>query len=76
MVWLQMAECALTMLTALADEVNNMDKARRTELVAATSSQWSDVAGLAIGFIPKQMAAGLLQSSGSTPAQPAEEGTS
>jgi len=66
----------LTMLMAVADEVKNMDKARRTVLVAATSSQWSDVAGLAIGFIPKQMAAGLLQSSESTPAQPAEEGTS
>jgi hypothetical protein len=53
-----MSECALSMLTALADEVNNMDRGRRRELVSATSSQWGDIAGLAQGFIPEQMAAG------------------
>ncbi|KAF6265368.1 hypothetical protein COO60DRAFT_1689898 [Scenedesmus sp. NREL 46B-D3] len=53
-----MSECALSMLTALAEEVNNMDRGRRTELVSATSSQWGDIAGLARGFIPEQMAAG------------------
>eukprot|EP00878_Enallax_costatus_P030732 GHUV01033512.1.p1 GENE.GHUV01033512.1~~GHUV01033512.1.p1 ORF type:complete len:442 (+),score=127.05 GHUV01033512.1:219-1544(+) len=53
-----MSECALSMLTALAEEINNMDKNRRKELVDATSSQWLDVARLAQGFIPEQMAAG------------------
>jgi hypothetical protein len=53
-----MSECALSMLTALAEEVNNMDRGRRRELVSATSSQWGDIAGLARGFIPEQMAAG------------------
>lgn len=53
-----MSECALSMLTALAEEVHNMDKGRRKELVAATSSQWADIAGLAQRFIPEQMAAG------------------
>lgn len=46
------------MLTALADEVINMDKNRRKELVDATSAQWLDIARLAQGFIPEQMAAG------------------
>jgi hypothetical protein len=46
------------MLTALAEEVNNMDRGRRKELVSATDSQWGDIAGLARGFIPEQMAAG------------------
>jgi hypothetical protein len=54
----QMSECALSMLTALAEEVNNMDRGRRRELVSATSSQWGDIAGLARGFIPEQLAAG------------------
>lgn len=54
----QMSECALSMLTALAEEVNNMDRGRRRDLVSATSSQWGDIAGLARGFIPEQMAAG------------------
>ncbi|WIA30245.1 hypothetical protein OEZ86_000336 [Tetradesmus obliquus] len=53
-----MSECALSMLTALAEEVNNMDRGRRRDLVSATSSQWGDIAGLARGFIPEQMAAG------------------
>jgi hypothetical protein len=53
-----MSECALSMLTALAEEVNNMDRGRRRELVSATSSQWGDIAGLARGFIPEQLAAG------------------
>jgi hypothetical protein len=54
----QMSECALSMLTALAEEVNNMDRGRRKDLVSATSSQWGDIAGLAVGFIPEQLAAG------------------
>jgi hypothetical protein len=37
-----------------------MDKGRRQELVAATSSQWADIAGLAQGFIPEQLAAGAV----------------
>jgi hypothetical protein len=53
-----MAECALSMLTALAEEVHNMDKGRRRDIVAATSSQWADIAGLAKAFIPEHMAAG------------------
>lgn len=53
-----MTECALSMLTALAEEVHNMDKGRRQEIVAATSSQWADIAALAQTFIPEQMAAG------------------
>ena len=58
LVLLQMTECALSMLTALAEEVHNMDKARRQEIVAATSSQWADIAALAQTYIPEQMAAG------------------
>ncbi|KAF8069517.1 IPO13 [Scenedesmus sp. PABB004] len=53
-----MSECALSMLTALAEEVHNLDKARRAELVAATAPQWADIAALAAGFIPEQLAAG------------------
>lgn len=53
-----MSECALSMLTALAEEVHNMDKGRRQELVAATGSQWDAIASLAQGFIPEQVAAG------------------
>lgn len=48
------------MLTALAEEVHNMDKGRRQELVTATSGQWGDIAALAQGFIPQRMAAGKL----------------
>lgn len=53
-----MTECALSMLTALAEEVHNMDKNRRQEIVTATSQQWNDIAALAQSFIPEQMAAG------------------
>lgn len=61
-VFLQMTECALSMLTALAEEVHNMDKNRRQEIVTGTSQQWTDIAALAQGFIPEQMAAGELAS--------------
>lgn len=54
----QMNECALSMLTALAEEVHNMDKKRREEIVVGTRQQWLDIAALAQGFIPEQMAAG------------------
>eukprot|EP00879_Flechtneria_rotunda_P013989 GHRR01014615.1.p1 GENE.GHRR01014615.1~~GHRR01014615.1.p1 ORF type:complete len:901 (+),score=383.80 GHRR01014615.1:2232-4934(+) len=53
-----MSDCALSMLTALGDEINNMDKSRRKELVAATSSHWADIAALAERFIPEHMVAG------------------
>lgn len=53
-----MTECALSMLTALAEEVHNMDKGRRQDIVVATSSQWVEIAALAQGFIPEHMAAG------------------
>lgn len=46
------------MLTALAEEVHNMDKGRRQDIVVATSSQWLEIAALAQGFIPEHMAAG------------------
>jgi hypothetical protein len=46
------------MLTALAEEVHNMDKSRRQEIVTATGQQWNDIAALAQGFIPEHMAAG------------------
>lgn len=46
------------MLTALAEEVHNLDKTRRQELVLATNSQWAAVAALAQGFLPEQMSAG------------------
>jgi hypothetical protein len=46
------------MLTALAEEVHNMDKNRRQEIVTVTSQQWNDIAALAQSFIPEQMAAG------------------
>ena len=54
----QMTECALSMLTALAEEVHNMDKGRRQELVTATSAQWAEIAALAQNFVPERMAAG------------------
>lgn len=37
-----------------------MDKNRRQEIVIGTSQQWTDIAALAQGFIPEQMAAGEL----------------
>jgi hypothetical protein len=55
---MQMNECALSMLTALAEEVHNMDKKRREEIVLGTHQQWLEIAGLAQKFIPEQMAAG------------------
>lgn len=55
---MQMNECALSMLTALAEEVHNMDKKRREEIVLGTRQQWLEIAALAQKFIPEQMAAG------------------
>jgi hypothetical protein len=42
-----MAETGLSMLSALAEEVSNMDGARRQELVAATEPQWEQVVAAA-----------------------------
>lgn len=42
-----MAECGLSMLSALAEEVANLDGGRRKELVAATQPLWDQVVGAA-----------------------------
>jgi len=38
-----MAECGLSMLSALAEEIFNVDGTRRQDLVAATEPQWDQV---------------------------------
>ena len=43
----QIAETGLSMLSALAEELSNMDGPRRKELVAATEPEWAQVADAA-----------------------------
>lgn len=59
-VFCQVVECALSMLAALADEIGNMDTARRAALAAATTAQWGEVASMVQQLIPTQLAAGVV----------------
>lgn len=59
---LQVVHCALSMLTALAEEVGNMDPSRQQDLVASTHEQWNALVALVQTIVPQQVAAGARKS--------------
>jgi hypothetical protein len=57
----QVAECGLSMMSALAEEVANMDGQRRKDLIAATEPQWPQVVAAAQLLAARGAAAGALR---------------
>jgi len=51
-------DCALLMLGALADEMNNLTGPWRKALTAATEAAWPQVAAAVQALVPAQRAAG------------------
>ena len=54
----QVGECALSMLAALAEEMFNMDQRQRGALVEATDSSWHQLVQMMQGLVPQHMQAG------------------